>query len=135
MNGSDPILLDYWTPENQNTLQPAMYDGKFREDQNLVSTYLIGDNIGATSRFVEDASFIKLKTITLAYSLDQKLLKSIGIQKTRFYVTGTNLLTITKYKGYDPESSSYQGTDAVMGIDLGLYPQSRMYTFGINLTF
>jgi len=76
-----------------------------------------------------------LKTATLGYTLNQRILQSIGIQKARFYFSGTNLFTITKYLGYDPESASYQGKDAIMGIDLGLYPQSRMYSFGINLTF
>ncbi len=136
MQGNSPKLLDYWTPENQNTVQPAMYDGKYREDQKLVNTYLFGANYGDNSRFVEDASFIKLKTTTIAYSFDQKLLKSIGIQKARVYFSGANLLTITKYTGYDPEISMYQGQDAGMGIDgNGIYPPSKVYTLGINFTF
>jgi hypothetical protein len=133
--GNDPKILNYWTPENQNTTQPAMYDAKYREDQLLVNTYLFGWNYGETSRFVEDASFIRLKTITLAYSFEQRLLKTIGIQKSRIYVSGTNLLTITKYSGYDPEVALYNGSDAAMGVDAGIYPSSKMYTFGIELSF
>jgi TonB-dependent starch-binding outer membrane protein SusC len=133
--GNDPKILDYWTPENQDTDQPAMYDGKYREDQHLVNTYLLGMNYGETSRFVEDASFIRLKTITLAYSFDQKLLNAIGFAKAKVYFSGTNLLTITKYSGYDPELTDYQGSDASIGVDNGGYPSSKIYSFGIDLTF
>ncbi|MDP2334896.1 MAG: TonB-dependent receptor [Bacteroidota bacterium] len=135
MQGNDPILMDYWTPDNQNTVQPAMYDGKYREDQKLVNTYNFGANYGDNSRFVEDASFIRLKTITLAYSFEQRLLKTIGFQMAKVYVSGTNLITITKYSGYDPEVAMYQGSDAGIGVDDGLYPPSKMYSFGINFTF
>ena len=60
-------------------------------------------------RWVEDASFVRLKTITLAYNFEQNLLKKIGFSKARLYFTGTNLMTLTKYTGYDPEIAQYPG--------------------------
>jgi hypothetical protein len=84
---------------------------------------------------VEDASFIRLKTVTLAYSMDQKLLKRIGFTKARFYVSGTNLLTITDYSGYDPEVAAFTYSDATIGTDLSVYPPARMWTFGVDFTF
>ncbi len=133
--GNDPVLWDYWTPENQDTDVPALYDGGYVEDQHLVNQYYLGNSSGATSRWVEDASFIRLKTITLSYNFEQNLLKKIGFAKARLYFTGTNLVTLTKYTGYDPEIAQYPGNDATIGVDQSVYPTSRMYTFGADFTF
>lgn len=81
---------------------------------------------------VEDGSFMRLQTLTLGYSLPQKALKAIGMSKCRFYFTGYNLFTITKYSGYDPEVNIGQGLTP--NIDYNLYPRSRTYTFGVQLT-
>jgi TonB-dependent starch-binding outer membrane protein SusC len=132
---NDPKMLDYWTSENQDSKNPALYDGKYVEDQLLINKYFFGNSSGATSQWVEDASFIRLKTITLAYSMDQKLLKRIGFTKARFYVSGTNLLTITDYTGYDPEVAAFTYSDATIGTDLSVYPPARMWTFGVDFTF
>jgi TonB-linked SusC/RagA family outer membrane protein len=136
--GNDPSLLDYWTPDNPGAKHEAYYDGKFVEDQHLVNTYYFQSSNGAnaTSEWVEDASFIRLKTITLAYNFDQKLLKKIGFQKARVYVSGTNLLTKTDYYGYDPEVAAFANWgDAVIGVDLSSYPPAKTYTLGIDFTF
>ena len=132
---NDPKVLDYWTPENQDTDIPALYDGKYVEEQNLTNKLIFGSSSGATSQWVEDASFIRLKTITLAYSMSQKLLSKIGFTKARFYVSGTNLLTFTKYTGYDPEVAQFTNSDATIGVDLSSYPPAKTWTFGIDFTF
>lgn len=132
---NDPKVLDYWTPENQDSQVTALYDGKYLEEQNLVNRYFFGNNSGATSKWVEDASFIRLKTITLAYSMNQKLLSKIGFTKARFYITGTNLLTISDYSGYDPEVAAFTWSDATIGVDLSVYPPARTWTFGVDFTF
>jgi hypothetical protein len=131
-DGNDPRLMSPWTPDNQGSDIAALYDGAWLEDQELVSKVTTQGN---TSRYVEDASFVKLKLITLAYSFDQKLLKSIGFSKVRIYVSGTNLLTITDYYGYDPEVAQWNNRDATLGVDFSSYPQAKTYTFGIDLTF
>jgi hypothetical protein len=134
--GNDPILMDAWTPDNQDTKQPAMLDGAYVESQNLVNKYFFGNQSGATSQWVEDASFIRMKTITLAYYLDQKFLKKIGFQKLRVFASGTNLLTWTEYTGYDPEVAAFSTWgDANIGVDLSVYPPAKTVTFGVEMTF
>lgn len=82
---------------------------------------------------VEDGSFLRLNNLTVGYSLPQSILKSVGMTKCRFYVTGYNLFTITKYSGYDPEVNIGQGTSP--NVDYKMYPRSRTYTFGVQLQF
>lgn len=83
---------------------------------------------------VEDGSYLKLSNITLGYTFPRKLLSKAGIQSLRLYATGSNLLTWTKYTGFDPEVST-MGNGLTPGVDFGAYPRSRSYVFGINLTF
>jgi len=131
---TDPKVWDYWTPDNQDAQVRALYDGAWVESQKLVSKYFT-KGFQTTSQWVEDASFVRLKTITLAYNFEQTLLKKIGFTKARVYVSGTNLLTMTDYSGYDPEIAAFPGNDATIGVDLSVYPTSKTYTFGIDFTF
>lgn len=86
-----------------------------------------------SSRFVENGNYIRLKNVSLSYRLPESTVKKVGIQ---LFVSGTNLLTISNYKGIDPESTNISsGTDTAIGIDYGGYPNSRTITGGINLTF
>ncbi len=86
-----------------------------------------------SSRFIENGNYIRLKNVSLSYRLPENTVKKVGIQ---LFVSGTNLLTITKYKGIDPESTNISsGTDTAIGIDYGGYPNSRTITGGLNLTF
>jgi hypothetical protein len=86
------------------------------------------DNNAMSSRFVESASYLRLKNIQLGYTLPQKWTSTIGIDRLRFYVSASNLLTFTKYTGYDPEVGNN-------GEDWGNYPQSRNLIFGLNMNF
>ncbi|MDR0682071.1 MAG: TonB-dependent receptor [Dysgonamonadaceae bacterium] len=86
------------------------------------------NNSLVSSRFVEDASYLRLKDIQLGYTLPKKITSSIGVDRLRFYISATNLLTFTKYKGFDPEVGSN-------GHDWGNYPQSRNLIFGLNMNF
>ena len=133
--GTSPVLLDAWTPENQDTNVPGMIDGKYREEQNLTNKIFFGNNSGATSQWVEDASFIRLKTATLAYTFGQSKLKSVGFQKVRVFMSGTNIFTKTKYTGYDPEVAAFTWSDANIGVDLSVYPPAKTLTLGVDLTF
>ncbi len=93
------------------------------------------ENIHNSSRFVEDGSYLRLKSVTLSYTLPSTLLRKTSISGLQVYVTGQNLLTFTKYSGYDPEVNAY-GTDSVaLGVDYGTYPQSRTFIAGINISF
>ena len=90
-------------------------------------------NYTQSTRFLEEGDFIRLKNVSLTYNIPEALTKQIGIS---IYAGATNLLTFTKYKGYDPESSSVgSNTDTRQSIDYGAYPNSRSYHAGITLSF
>jgi hypothetical protein len=112
-----------------------MIDGAYRESQNLTNKIFFGTNSGATSQWVEDASFIRLKTATLAYTINQSKLGAIGFQKVRVFVSGTNIFTSTDYTGYDPEVAAFTWSDATIGVDLSVYPPAKTFTIGAELTF
>jgi len=135
--GTSSALLNRWTPENQNTGIPAFISQQARVDANLPDNKIIATLQKRTdnrlSRYVENASYVRLKNITLAYSLPKNVIGT-RITKLRFYLSAANLLTITKYTGYDPETSSFNNNDARAGIDFSNYPTAKTYTFGIDLT-
>lgn len=85
------------------------------------------------SYFIEDASFLRCSDITVGYNLPKSVLKKIGIQKARFYLSASNLFIITGYSGYDPEVDIQTGLTC--GMDYNRYPRSRTFTFGTNITF
>lgn len=86
-----------------------------------------------SSRFIENGNYVRLKNVSLAYNLPASLISRGNL---KVFVSGTNLFTITKYKGIDPESSNIgAATDTAQGIDYGAYPNSKTYTAGINLSF
>jgi len=127
-------ILDRWTPQNQDTDIPAFTDQLTRQGAGLTSkVYISGDQ--RLSRWVEDGSYIRLKNITVGYDLPAGLMKKIRLTKAKIFVTGANILTITKYTGYDPEVSAYTANDAQLGVDLSSYPTFKSVTFGVNLSF
>jgi TonB-linked SusC/RagA family outer membrane protein len=89
------------------------------------------------SFYVEDGSFLKCRSLILGYTLPTSPLKKIGVDKLRIYIQGSNLFTITKYSGLDPElQQSDLGNNSNFGIDFGNYPSNqKMYLFGINASF
>ncbi len=110
--GTSIRLLDRWTPDNQDTDVPAFIDVVTRQNAGLASKVSLGSDGGRLQRYVEDGSYVRLKNITLGYLLPQYLVNKIGVKKVKAYVSGTNLITITDYTGYDPEVSAYNGNDA-----------------------
>jgi len=95
-----------------------------------------GNNSRPSSFQVEDGSFIRLRNVTLGYSVPTKnLFGNSGIDRLRFYITGTNLFTITDYLGYNPEVSNISTNSLTPGEDYGAYPLTRSFTMGVNLTF
>lgn len=92
-----------------------------------------GLNYLQSTRFVQDGSFFRLRTATLAYELPQKLLDRVKLRRASVYVRGTNLFTLTKYTGYTPEIVSNNVLSS--GIDLGVYPVTAIYSLGFNLSF
>jgi hypothetical protein len=95
-------------------------------------------NLDHNSMYVRNGSYVKLKTLTLGYTIPSELSKKISISKFRVYISCNNLLTITKYEGADPEigtTGESTGTWNSVGIDRGYYPQSRNFLIGANITF
>ena len=84
---------------------------------------------------VEDASFLRLQSVTLGYTLPESLTQKIYLRRVRIYVTGTNLFCLTKYSGYDPEVDTRRATPLTPGVDYSAYPKSIGFVAGLNLTF
>ncbi len=116
-------VLNAWTPTNTNTNIPRA---------------VFGDPAGnnrASSRWVEDGSFIKLREVSLGYNLPKSWIEKLGMSQFKVYLQGRNLVTWTDYSGYDPEVSR-DGSNALSGgIDYGTYPQVRTFIGGLNVTF
>lgn len=97
--------------------------------------FIVGDssdNWKSSDLYVYDGSYLRLKNIELGYTLPDKIAHSVQISRLRLFVSAENLLTFTKYHGFDPEISS-GGTS--LGVDYGVYPQARVWRIGFNLEF
>jgi TonB-linked SusC/RagA family outer membrane protein len=92
-----------------------------------------GSNFAPSSFFLEDASFLRLRTLTLNYDMPTSLLRKLRISKTSVYIRATNLFTATSYTGYSPEIGASSAIDGV--IDRGIYPITKVFTLGLNSTF
>jgi hypothetical protein len=126
--GATTDVLNAWTPQNTNTTIPRAVSG----DPNGNTT------IGASDRFVESGSYMRVKNLSLGYSLPKGLLNTWTngtLAKLRIYVSSQNLLTVTNYSGYDPEIGARDNSALVYGIDNGQYPQPRTFMAGIQLGF
>ena len=101
---------------------------------NKLPRFVLGDNVNwqSSDLYVKDGTYLRLKNIQLGYTLPESLTRKVFVSSVRFYVAAENLLTFTKYDGFDPEISS-GGTS--LGIDRGVYPQARTFTVGANLSF
>jgi TonB-linked SusC/RagA family outer membrane protein len=124
VNISRERWLDRWTPYNTDAKFP-----KIGTNPNQVGTNDVSSNL------LEDGSYLRLRTITLAYSLPSRLLDSRGFSAARLYVTGSNLWTNTDYSGYDPDVSSQSVSNGNRGIDIGAYPLAKSVTFGVTFTY
>lgn len=115
-------VLRRWTTPGQVTDIPRAVFGDYTN--SLIST-----------RFVEDGSYVRIKSVTLGYDVPLKSLERIKMSRLYLYVTGENLLTFTNYSGFDPEVSLYGNSAIAPGIDYGTTPQTRDIIFGLNVTF
>lgn len=124
-NVTERYYLEHWTGEGTSNTQPrASWAAK-------------SNNVRASTRFLEDGSYVRLKNIQLGYTVPNT--RKFRLQSVRLYVAATNLLTFTGYTGFDPEmtvstNSASQG-DLANGIDWGTYPVAKNYTFGLNISF
>ncbi len=123
------VWIGYEDPEVQGYLAAAGYVYMDLENRNGTIPNPTGSqtNFANSTRFIESGSYMRLKNVQIGYTLPKELTKKAFIERLRFYVTASNLFTITNYSGYDPEVGS--------GVDYGNYPQSRTFTFGLNANF
>lgn len=124
-NVTERYYREHWTGEGTSNTQPrASWAAK-------------SNNVIASSRFLEDGSYFRLKNLQVGYTIPNT--KKLGIENLRCYLAGTNLFTLTRYSGLDPEmtvsTNSASEGDMANGIDWGTYPVAMTFTFGINLTF
>ncbi|MEG2856980.1 MAG: SusC/RagA family TonB-linked outer membrane protein, partial [Bacteroides sp.] len=113
-------FLNRWTKENTNTDIPG-----FVYEKSPIKSF--------NTRFVEKGSFVKVKSITMGYTLPATLCKSIGMENLRVYASIQNPFHFTSYSGLDPEAT--MGSPLVQGVDWGAYPNSRNYLIGLNFSF
>ncbi len=109
--------LNRWTPTNTDTDIPMASSGR---------SFVTSD------RWVEDASYIRLKNISLGYDFSQSALEKIHLRSLRIYISGQNLITITDYSGIDPEVA-YSNSSTNLGLDFGSYPNVKSFTIGLNV--
>ncbi|WP_245189390.1 SusC/RagA family TonB-linked outer membrane protein [Lunatimonas salinarum] len=122
------VVLDRWSPEQPNTEVPRAVSG----DPNR--------NARASSRWIEDGSYLRLKNLSIGYTVPKPVLDSFSrgsISNLRVYLSSQNLLTFTNYSGYDPEIAVREGINNTLGagIDYGQFPAARTVLAGIQLTF
>ncbi|WP_345953847.1 TonB-dependent receptor [Mucilaginibacter sp. PAMB04168] len=127
MQGTAPTekWRNAWTPENRSQTLPALYIAGYTGVANYVgSTY-----------YLMDASYLRMKNVTLTYTLPTDLIRKVGAKGASIYFSGENLFTITNYEGADPERlNGSVGGPSVTG-NYAQYPQTRIYNFGINVKF
>ena len=114
-------VLDRWHGEGTSNRIPRMTSAN------------PNSNWRSSDLFIKDGSYMRLKSAQLGYTLPARLTNKISVQRLRVYISADNLLTFTKYDGFDPEIAS--GEYTTIGIDRGIYPQARTISLGANITF
>jgi TonB-linked SusC/RagA family outer membrane protein len=115
--------LAAWTPTNTNTNVPQ-------------ARLFFNNGAQASSRFIEDGSFVRLRNVTLGYNLPKSIVNKAKISNVRLFVSGQNLLTFTKYSGWDPEVNADDVvTNVALGYDFYTTPQAKVFTGGLNISF
>lgn len=119
VNASD-VMLNRWTPSNTNTDVKAAFQDPA---------------ITISDRFIEDATYYRLKNLSFGYNLPKSVLSKVGIDALRIYFSAQNLVTWTNYTGFDPEVSLNGQSLINKGVDQGVYPNNKSYQVGLSLSF
>ncbi|MBR6853036.1 MAG: SusC/RagA family protein, partial [Prevotella sp.] len=122
----------------------GMYDGKnqttrvlerWRVPGQITDVPKAGFEMHNSSYFLEDGSYVRLKDVSLSYDVPRHIIKRIGLTKLQPYMSATNLLTLTKYRGMDPEVNQNGNSGAVQGLDWGTYPLCKSFSIGLKVEF
>ncbi len=129
-NNRSTRVLNSWTPTNTGATLPALRNN------------VVNNETAPNSFFVEDGSYLRLKNMQIGYTFPEATSSKLGMQSLRFYLQGTNLLTLTGYEGLDPEirnSTTIDGggnlSNGALGVDFNTYPQSKILSLGVNIKF
>jgi len=130
---SKDAALNSWTPTNTNTKVPRLENASSFSTTGAINSY-----------YLDKGSYLRNKSMVLGYTLPNKKIAALGIDKIRIYVQAANLFTVTKYKGLDPElqssdpnnaSQTINGASNSFGIDYGNYPHTAQFLVGVNVNF
>ena len=137
INFGNTTLLNSGEDIENNQSRVALKRWQKEGDIASVPKYEFGNtfNNRFSSRFVEDASYLRLKNLTIGYSLNPETLAKLRLNRLRIYASGTNIWTLTNYSGADPEVNSLDGSTTAQGLDLYTFPQVRTILIGLNLGF
>lgn len=113
-------LVHYWTPDNHSNTHTSAGNSNVAK---------------MIDKYVEDGSFVRLKNLSIRYHLPKSLTSKIGINKLSVFLTGTDLLTITKYSGFNPEANQSGDSNTMLGIDYNTYPTKASISGGVTLNF
>jgi TonB-linked SusC/RagA family outer membrane protein len=136
LNFSKATLVNMGADIQSNQSVDALRRWQKPGDITDIPRYELGSTLNNlhSNRLLEDASYLRLKNVNLGYNLPTKYLDKVNLRQVRVYATATNLWTLTKYSGSDPEVSTLDGSTAAQGIDFFTLPQVRTIAMGINLT-
>ncbi|MDR1503262.1 MAG: hypothetical protein LBT43_12510, partial [Prevotella sp.] len=88
-----------------------------------------------SSKYIEDGSYLRLNNLSIGYTIPSNITDILNVGNVRFFLSAQNLLTLTKYKGYDPEVNAKSGSIHTQGVDIGMIPQVSTYMIGVNVNF
>ena len=131
----------YYFNGNANSITDVVERWKSPSDpgngwQPRVSNTASGGKNNFSSRFIQDGSFLRVRTVTIGYSVPSAVVNRLKLQSVRLYASAQNLLTFTRYLGYNPEANDAGNTTApTYGYDAASYPVARTITVGLNLGF
>lgn len=129
-SNGNPITINSWIDDPTNV--------KVANADTDVPRAVVGDpsnNQRLSDRYVEDGSYLKIKSLSLAYNLPKSIVSRLKMSSVKVSATVSNLYTFTKYSGMDPEVGTSSTSDYVIGVDNGRYPTPRIVSFGLNIAF
>jgi TonB-dependent starch-binding outer membrane protein SusC len=136
LNFSKTSLVNVGGDIQTNQSVDALRRWRKEGDVTDIPKYELGSTLNNlhSNRFLEDASYLRLKNVSVGYSLPTKIIDRLRLNQVRVFASATNLWTLTKYSGSDPEVSTLDGSTSAQGIDFFTLPQVRTISAGINLT-
>ena len=122
INGSSDLMNRWTGPNSSNTMPRIAYTAPRSNDW-------------FSDLYIQNGSFLRITNLQIGYTLNENLLNKMKIKNIRVYVAGQNLITFTKYTGFDPEIGSPNQNALQTGADFGRYPVARMFSIGVNCKF